>query len=101
MQINPLHLSWPHPTGLSDQLAIGLLFDQEYLSARLHHSGSVPQSILVDAATKDATDLSAFVKRKPAASQSSQQPDSFNKRQAEQITQDNDAKRARVSDEKS
>lgn len=59
------------------------------------------QKARLDAATKDATDLSAFVKRKPAASQSSQQPDSSNKRQAEQITQDNDAKRARVSDEKS
>lgn len=59
------------------------------------------QKARLDAATKDATDLSAFVKRKPAASQSSQQPDSSNKRHAEQITQDNDTKRARVSDDKS
>ena len=61
----------------------------------------IDQKARLDAATKDATDLSAFVKRKPAASQSSQQPDSSNKRHAEQVTQDHEAKRAKVSDDKS
>ncbi|OJJ88037.1 SHNi-TPR domain-containing protein [Aspergillus glaucus CBS 516.65] len=56
------------------------------------------QTARLDAATKSATDLSAFVKRKPASGQSSQKPDSSNKRPVEQSSQGNDVKRARVSD---
>lgn len=56
------------------------------------------QTAQLDAATKSATDLSAFVKRKPASGQSSQKPDSSNKRPVEQSSQGNDVKRARVSD---
>lgn len=56
------------------------------------------QTARLDAATKSATDLSAFVKRKPASGQSSQKPDFSNKRPVEQSSQGNDVKRARVSD---
>lgn len=55
------------------------------------------QTARLNAATEDATDLSALVKRKPAGNQSSRQPDS-NKRPAEQAGEDTNTKRARVSD---
>lgn len=55
------------------------------------------QKSQLNAATEGATDLSAFVKRKPAGGQSSRQSES-NKRPAEQ-TEQSDTKRARVSDE--
>lgn len=55
------------------------------------------QTARLDAATKNATDLSAFVKRKPAGDQSSQKPDTSNKRSVEHSAQSNDAKRMRVS----
>jgi HAT1-interacting factor 1 len=53
---------------------------------------------LIDAATKNATDLSAFVKRKPAASKSSQQTSSAPKRSAQERVQEGDSKKARVDD---
>lgn len=56
------------------------------------------QTARLNAATEGATDLSAFVKRKPAGSQSSRQPDS-NKRPAEQAAEDTNTKRTRVSDD--
>ncbi|KAL4917439.1 hypothetical protein BDW62DRAFT_83982 [Aspergillus aurantiobrunneus] len=53
---------------------------------------------LLDAATKHATDLSAFVKRKPAGNKPPQQASSASKRSAQEINK-GDSKRARVDDD--
>ncbi|KAJ5969834.1 hypothetical protein N7501_006082 [Penicillium viridicatum] len=54
------------------------------------------QKAQLDAASKGATDLSAFVKRKPAK-QASHQPETASKRPAEESAE-NDSKRSRVDD---
>ncbi|KAJ5355357.1 uncharacterized protein N7496_012569 [Penicillium cataractarum] len=54
------------------------------------------QQARLDAVSKEATDLSSLVRRKPAASQSSQQ--SSSKRPAEDGSADGESKRARVED---
>jgi hypothetical protein len=54
------------------------------------------QKAQLDAASKGATDLSAFVKRKPAK-QASHQPETASKRPAEESA-DNGSKRSRVDD---
>jgi HAT1-interacting factor 1 len=54
------------------------------------------QQAQLDAASKGATDLSAFVKRKPAK-QPSQQPETASKRSAEEPAE-NGSKRSRVDD---
>ncbi|CAI7574631.1 unnamed protein product [Penicillium crustosum] len=54
------------------------------------------QKAQLDAASKGATDLSAFVKRKPAK-QASQQPETASKRPAEESAE-NGSKRSRVDD---
>ncbi|CDM29215.1 hypothetical protein DTO013E5_5917 [Penicillium roqueforti] len=54
------------------------------------------QKAQLDAASKGATDLSAFVKRKPAK-QPTQQPETASKRPAEEPAE-NDSKRSRVDD---
>lgn len=54
------------------------------------------QKTKLDAVSKEATDLSAFVKRKPATAQRSQQ-DSTHKRMAEAV-EGSDIKRPRVDD---
>ncbi|KAF4765385.1 hypothetical protein N7455_004296 [Penicillium solitum] len=54
------------------------------------------QQAQLDAASKGATDLSAFVKRKPAK-QASQQPETASKRPAEESAE-NGSKRSRVDD---
>lgn len=56
------------------------------------------QKARIDEVTKDATDLSSFVKRKPAGGKSSQRPESSNKRFAEQTSKDSDVKRARTGE---
>ncbi|KAL4927436.1 SHNi-TPR domain-containing protein [Aspergillus undulatus] len=53
---------------------------------------------LLDTATKNATDLSAFVKRKPAANKSSQPASSGTKRLAQEQAHEGDPKKARVDD---
>ncbi|KAL3469458.1 hypothetical protein BJX99DRAFT_72595 [Aspergillus californicus] len=56
---------------------------------------------LLNSASENATDLSSFVKRKPAASKSSQQSSSATpKRSAQEETEDSENKRARVNDSK-
>ncbi|KKK20938.1 hypothetical protein P175DRAFT_0460647 [Aspergillus ochraceoroseus IBT 24754] len=55
------------------------------------------QQSRLDAVTQNANDLSAFVKRKPAASKTSQPPASAPKRSAQQM-EEGDSKRARVDD---
>ncbi|CAI7601706.1 unnamed protein product [Penicillium discolor] len=57
------------------------------------------QQAQLDAASKGATDLSAFVKRKPAK-QASQQPETASKRPAEESAE-NGSKRSRVDDDAS
>lgn len=54
------------------------------------------QKARLDAVSKEATDLSSLVRRKPAAAQSSQQTSS--KRPAEDGPAESDSKRARVED---
>jgi HAT1-interacting factor 1 len=60
-------------------------------------SDSDKQSLL-DSATKNATDLSAFVKRKPAASKPSTSAAAAAKRSALEEGNEGDPKRARVND---
>jgi HAT1-interacting factor 1 len=55
------------------------------------------QKAQLDAASKGATDLSAFVKRKPAK-QSIQQAEPASKRPAEEPAAENNSKRSRVED---
>ncbi|KAJ5563198.1 hypothetical protein N7535_008362 [Penicillium sp. DV-2018c] len=55
------------------------------------------QKAQLDAASQRATDLSAFVKRKPAK-QSSQQSESASKRPAEESAEEGNSKRSRVED---
>ncbi|CAG8903042.1 unnamed protein product [Penicillium egyptiacum] len=55
------------------------------------------QKAQLDAASKGATDLSAFVKRKPAK-QPTQQPETASKRPAEEEPAENGSKRSRVDD---
>ncbi|KAL2802277.1 hypothetical protein BJX63DRAFT_118998 [Aspergillus granulosus] len=55
------------------------------------------KQIMLDAASKNANDLSAFVKRKPA--NKSSQPSTAPKRAAEEKTEDSGSKRARVDDD--
>ncbi|KAL2833228.1 hypothetical protein BDW59DRAFT_76975 [Aspergillus cavernicola] len=57
--------------------------------------GDSEKQTTLDVASKNANDLSAFVKRKPA---SKQQPSSVPKRSAQEETQKIDPKRARVGD---
>lgn len=59
-------------------------------------SDSDKQSLL-DTATRNATDLSAFVKRKPGDSKTSQQANSTLKRSMEEIN-DGNPKKARAGD---
>lgn len=54
---------------------------------------------LLDAATQNATDLSAFVKRKPAGSKSSQPGDSPQKRPAQEEARRGEPKRSRLDSE--
>ncbi|KAL4785826.1 hypothetical protein BJX76DRAFT_323194 [Aspergillus varians] len=51
---------------------------------------------LLDAATQNATDLSAFVKRKPVSNKPVQQASAASKRSAQEETNESDSKRARV-----
>lgn len=53
---------------------------------------------LLDVATQNATDLTAFVKRKPASSKSSQQASSAPKRPVQEEASEGDSKRLRVAD---
>jgi HAT1-interacting factor 1 len=60
-------------------------------------SDSNKQSLL-DVATQNATDLTAFVKRKPASSKSSQRASSAPKRPVQEEASEGDSKRLRVAD---
>jgi len=55
------------------------------------------QRAQLDAASKGATDLSAFIKRKPAK-QPAQQAETASKRPAEEPATENGSKRSRVDD---
>jgi HAT1-interacting factor 1 len=55
------------------------------------------QKARLDAVSKEATDLSSLVRRKPAAAQSSSQQTS-SKRPADDASADGESKRARVED---
>ncbi|KAL4974530.1 hypothetical protein BDW66DRAFT_87035 [Aspergillus desertorum] len=56
------------------------------------------KQFMLDAATQNATDLTAFVKRKTAGSKSSQQANSATKRPVQEETSEGDPKRPRVTD---
>ncbi|KAL6235400.1 hypothetical protein BDW75DRAFT_209748 [Aspergillus navahoensis] len=66
------------------------------LGQLMGESDSNKQSLL-DVATQNATDLTAFVKRKPAGSKSSQQASSAPKRPVQEEASEGDSKRPRVA----
>ncbi|KAL4998108.1 hypothetical protein BDV10DRAFT_167718 [Aspergillus recurvatus] len=79
--------------GLDDQ---GESMIKGILGQLMGESDSKKQSLL-DAATQNATDVTAFVKRKPAGSKSSQQASSAPKRPVQEEASEGDFKKPRVA----